>query len=363
MARQFERYRFRDGETRLDETTFNRIFADLDLRLAAMEALAIDWQAAITLVSDQGLTRVAAAMSGPLADLTAQVSLLQAQIEAAQEEGMLLDGPGTVSDSNLGDRTIDDTAAPGNDTGPLTTLLSSLANRVKAITGGATWRATPATTLAALVDGFAAATSHVANRANPHQVTPAQVGAAPVGGSSAQVYQVADATADTHAVNRRTGDGRYLRQTGGSVTGALTTTGSVTLAAGATLGGALAAGNQPLAGVKTLGYHGLYDNGNSGSSKTITLANGAFQKCTLTADNATLTISTADAAIGAYTILLVNTSISIDRVYFSANLNGRWTYSSNDYVTPRTGSGALTWLRLWWTGSELIGEAARVGSS
>ncbi len=362
MARQFERYRFRDQMTRLDEATFNPIWADLDLRIANLEALQVEWESALTLIADQGLARVAAAMSGPLATLSAEVGELRAQIEAAQQEGMLLDGPGTVSDANLGDRTVDDSVAPAGNTGTLTALISGLANRIKAITGGANWRANPGTTLAALVDAFAASTSHIANRSNPHQVTPAQVGAAPVGGSAAQVYAVANATADTHAVNRQTGDGRYLRLAGGTLTGALTTNAAVTLAAGATLGAALAAGNQALGGVKTLGFHAEYDNGNSGSAKTITLTNGGYQKLTLTADEADITVSTSGAPVGEYQLRLVNTSSLIDRADF-VGMSGRWIGQSSGNITVRTGSGSETWVTLWWTGAVLVGSFGRVGAS
>lgn len=322
MGRQFERYRFRDQVTRLDESTFNPIWADLDLRIANLEALQVEWESALAVIADQGLARVAAAMSGPLATLSAEVGELRAQIEAAQQEGMLLDGPGTVSDANLGDRTVDDSVAPAGNTGTLTAVISGLANRIKGITGGANWRANSGTTLAALADAFVASASHIANRSNPHQVTPAQVGAAPVGGSSAQVYAVANATAATHALNRQTGDGRYLRLMGGAAE---------------------------------------FDNGNSGSAKTLTLANGSYQKLTLTVDNADITISTSGAPIGQYFLRLVNTSSAIDRVDF-VGMAGRWLDQSSESIVPRTGSGAETWVILWWTGSVLVGWYERVGT-
>lgn len=62
-----------------------------------------------------------------------------------------LDHPdGSVSDAKLGNRTIADGAAPTGDSGTLTTLLGWLASMVRSITGGATWRAAPAITLAAV---------------------------------------------------------------------------------------------------------------------------------------------------------------------------------------------------------------------
>lgn len=59
--------------------------------------------------------------------------------------------------------------------------------------------------------------------------------------------------------------------------------------------------NVAVSGLKTVGFNGTYDNGNSGASKTITLTNGQKQKVTLTA-NATLTIDFTDATIGDYQI-------------------------------------------------------------
>src|SRR5690606_1991484 len=48
----------------------------------------------------------------------------------------------------IGTRTIDDTVVPPGNILQLAAALSALANRIKAITGAATWRDAPATTLA-----------------------------------------------------------------------------------------------------------------------------------------------------------------------------------------------------------------------
>ncbi len=48
----------------------------------------------------------------------------------------------------LGDRTLDAAQAPTGNTGTLRQILSWIVNRIKAITGGANWWSTPATTLA-----------------------------------------------------------------------------------------------------------------------------------------------------------------------------------------------------------------------
>jgi hypothetical protein len=60
---------------------------------------------------------------------------------------------GVVGDAKLGSRTISDANVPGADSGTLSTLLGFLANRIKAITGEASWRANPAVTLQRLVSG------------------------------------------------------------------------------------------------------------------------------------------------------------------------------------------------------------------
>jgi len=57
---------------------------------------------------------------------------------------------GSVTDAKIGTRTIDDTVVPPGNILQLAAALSALANRIKAITGAATWRDAPATTLAAL---------------------------------------------------------------------------------------------------------------------------------------------------------------------------------------------------------------------
>jgi hypothetical protein len=308
MPRQFERYRFRDGVTPLSEDTFNRILSDVDLRIAALEALQVDWAAALSTVSDQGLERVAEAMSGPLADLAASVEALAAEVLSAQQAGMILDAPGTVTDTNLGTRTVVDTTV-ANDTATLTELLSGLANRVKAITGGANWRANPATTLAAVGTAVTNSTNHLASTTNPHQTTAAQVGA--------------------------------LATTGG------------------TLSGAVAMGNNAITGVKALGSAGEVDNGNSGSAKTISLVSGAMQKIALTA-TAVLTISTSGAVSGTYMLRIVNAG------YYTVTWSGlsvsRWMGSSS-VPAVAGGAGAETVVTMIFNGANLVQRMDRIGTA
>lgn len=52
-----------------------------------------------------------------------------------------------VTDTKIGNRTVDDTAALGSDTGVLTAILSGIGNLIKGITGKSAWRTAPRTTL------------------------------------------------------------------------------------------------------------------------------------------------------------------------------------------------------------------------
>ena len=57
---------------------------------------------------------------------------------------------GAATDTVIGSRTVSDTTAPTGDSGTPTTLFGWLANMIKAITGGATWRTLPGMTIAAI---------------------------------------------------------------------------------------------------------------------------------------------------------------------------------------------------------------------
>ena len=65
-----------------------------------------------------------------------------------------------------------------------------------------------------------------------------------------------------------------------------------------------ASSNEAASGLKTVGFHAEYDNGNSGTTKTVTLANGQKQKLTLTG-NLTLTIDFTGCTVGDYQIRLI----------------------------------------------------------
>ncbi len=58
MARKLIYYRFRDGQTTLDEKELNKRFFDIDARLHALELLSISWQEAVSQVQNEGLKRI-----------------------------------------------------------------------------------------------------------------------------------------------------------------------------------------------------------------------------------------------------------------------------------------------------------------
>lgn len=102
--------------------------------------------------------------------------------------GALADVPGSVTDSNLGNRTVTQDSAPSGNTGTLTALLSGLANRIRAIMGTTNWWDAPPVSLTG-------AQSHIGNTNNPHNTTAAQVGAIPATGGSVNDTYIGSRTA------------------------------------------------------------------------------------------------------------------------------------------------------------------------
>lgn len=58
MATRLPLYLMRDGVTRLGQSYFNPVWADLDNRLDALERLEVDWQAQVAQLRDLGLVRI-----------------------------------------------------------------------------------------------------------------------------------------------------------------------------------------------------------------------------------------------------------------------------------------------------------------
>ncbi len=102
--------------------------------------------------------------------------------------------------------------------------------------------------------------------------------------------------------------------------------------------------NAAIYGYKTVGFYAEYDNGNSGASKTITLANGQKQKITLTA-NTTLTIDFTGCAVGDYQIRLIQDATGSRTLAAVSGLSSsRWLGSATQpsHNTAANGETLLT---------------------
>lgn len=83
MPSRFEKYRVKDGVTRLGEAFLNQVFQDLDLRLVGLEALRISWEDAVRAVTDFGLVRVNEAIGPTLVDAIAKADEIEGKRQAA----------------------------------------------------------------------------------------------------------------------------------------------------------------------------------------------------------------------------------------------------------------------------------------
>lgn len=130
-------------------------------------------------------------------------------------------GPGSATDTVIGSRTVSDATAPTGDSGTVTTLLGWLANMVKAITGGATWRTLPAmsiTAIKAILDAAtnaATASALMKRDANGR----AQVAAPAAAGDIARKDTVDGAIAAHKA--EADPHGQYVKKAGDTLTGSL----------------------------------------------------------------------------------------------------------------------------------------------
>jgi len=129
------------------------------------------------------------------------MNLIGEEINQANQGVNALKENNSTTDNMIGDRTINDVAAPTVNTGKITSLMGWLAYMIKAITGKSNWRTAPATTLEATKAHIDDTTRHItaSERAawnaketstgvqtkidahadltnNPHVVTKAQVG-------------------------------------------------------------------------------------------------------------------------------------------------------------------------------------------
>lgn len=83
MPSRFEKYRVKDGLTKLGEAFFNPVFQDIDLRLVGIEALRISWEDAVRSVTEYGLVRVNEVIGPTLIDAAAKAEQIEAKRQAA----------------------------------------------------------------------------------------------------------------------------------------------------------------------------------------------------------------------------------------------------------------------------------------
>lgn len=120
-------------------------------------------------------------------------------------------------------------------------------------------------------------------------------------------------------------------------------------------------GNNDLMAVKQVGFNAEYDNGNSSTADTITLANGQKQKSTLTA-NTTLTISTTGAAVGAYQLRLIQDATGGRTVTWSGLTSTRWLGSTSAPAINAAANGE-TIITMFFDGTNLTQSASKVGAA
>ena len=133
------------------------------------------------------------------------------------------------------------------------------------------------------------------------------------------------------------------------------------VAAGGTMSGDLTMANNDIVQAKTIGYYAEYDNGNSGSADTITLANGQKQKSTLTADT-TLTLSTTGAPVGHYQLKLIQDATGGRTVTFSGIGSTAWLNSSTVPDINGAANG-VTFVNMYWDGTTIYASMSKVGAA
>lgn len=83
MPSRFDKYRVKDGLTKLGEAYFNPVFQDIDLRLAGLEELRLSWEEAVRAVSEFGLVRINDVLGPAFADVTDTAAEIETKRVAA----------------------------------------------------------------------------------------------------------------------------------------------------------------------------------------------------------------------------------------------------------------------------------------
>lgn len=190
MPSRFEKYRLKDGVTRLGASFFNPVFQDIDLRISGLESLQVAWEVAVARVTQFGLARIneviaptSTELDNIRADALAALADLQTALDTFEAAGLA------------------DILAWKND---VTAQISGLSTAVETAESNATadiaaWKASHLAEIASLI-------SHVGDTSNPHAVTKAQVGLGNVNNttdadkpiSTAVANALADKASTTH---------------------------------------------------------------------------------------------------------------------------------------------------------------------
>lgn len=83
MPSRFDKYRIRDGVSRMGEKTLNPIFQDIDLRLATIENLRVSWESAVDSVTRFGLRRIEEVIGPTITGIVAKGDDIEIKRQAA----------------------------------------------------------------------------------------------------------------------------------------------------------------------------------------------------------------------------------------------------------------------------------------
>lgn len=382
MPSRFEKYRVKDGVTRLGERFLNPVFQDIDLRIAAVEGLRVSWEDAVQAVSEFGLLRINEVINPAMTSILSKSDEIEAArlvaVSALAALQAALDSFEAAADADI-----------------------------------VAWKAVH-------VDELAALAAHPANLANPHGTTAAQVGL----GNVANALQLAAASNLADLANAATARGNLGLGTAatqavaafqaastllaaiagvaaaadklpyftGTGTAAVTTlsafirtllddadaaaarttlglgtaatsaaTAFATAAQGTAADAALprAAANVAVSALKTATFNAEIDNGNSSTAATINFSTGQKQKITLTAA-ATLTLA-APPGVGHYQLRLIQNATGGWAVTWSGIGASSWLAS---VAAPaiNTAINGVTIINFYWDGAAFTGSAAKVGA-
>ncbi|MDF2935278.1 MAG: hypothetical protein K0Q90_651, partial [Paenibacillaceae bacterium] len=142
-------------------------------------------------------------------------------------------GPASATDTIIGSRTVSDATAPTGDSGTVTTLFGWLANMVKAITGGATWRTLPGMSIAAIKTVLDAATNlGTASTLMKRDANGRAQVAAPSAAADIARKDTVDGAVTVHKAETDPHTG-YVKKSGDTMSGILSTPFGMNLVAGA----------------------------------------------------------------------------------------------------------------------------------